>query len=232
MANNVCRLFFADPEFYKSRHVFHHSRFGTSEDGAFTNFVLPRRFLLCLLPLAGILPFNDYKIHAGEKFTRSRIISELLSFANLLGFAAAMTVLYGFWFAAFVLVLGGPWVAFVLDRLRETTEHNLMPTHFKNGARSFGPGFWGFLVGGGPWGQPCHLMHHLAPSLPWYMQLGMHLEVKALMTSEQRRAFMVRPVFGYPLLVAHVLRQTFALSRQVVAADLSRTRAQTPNFGR
>ncbi len=64
-----------------------------------------------------------------------------------------------------------PHVGFYLDRVRQFTEHNLMPLDNPNGSRSFGIGFWGLLVGGGPWGSPCHWEHHLVPSLPWYQQL-------------------------------------------------------------
>ncbi len=213
-ANNLCRLFFADPEFYRSRHVFHHAKFGTAEDGAFTNIVLPHRFLLCLLPLAGVMPFVDYKIHAGETYTKSRALSDASSVAYLGVLAAMIGVHEGDWQRSlFVLVLGGPWLAFVLDRLRETTEHQLMPTHAQNGARSFGPGLWGFLIGGGAWGQPCHLMHHLAPGLPWYMQLRLHGRVAGLMTEAQRRAFLLTPVVGYPMLLFRVLRQSARLTR-------------------
>ncbi len=52
-----------------------------------------------------------------------------------------------------------------------------MPLDNANGSRSFGLGFWGLLVGGGPWGSPCHWEHHLVPSLPWYQQLILHRHV-------------------------------------------------------
>ena len=48
-------------------------------------------------------------------------------------------------------------LGFYLDRLRQFTEHNLMPLDNLNGSRSFGFGFWGMLVGGGPWGTPMSL---------------------------------------------------------------------------
>ena len=53
-------------------------------------------------------------------------------------------------------LLIAPHFGFYLDRLRQFTEHNLMPLDNRSGARSFGIGFWGLFMGGGPWGQPCH----------------------------------------------------------------------------
>jgi fatty acid desaturase len=108
-----------------------------------------------------------------------------------------------FTFVALVLVT--PHVGFLVDRLRHFTEHNLMPLDHRNGARSFGLGFWGMLVGGGPWGQPCHLIHHLFPAVPWYAQLILHHKLKSLLTDRQRGQFLLRPVVGFPLMYYRLL---------------------------
>jgi fatty acid desaturase len=93
---------------------------------------------------------------------------------------------YGLAFVLLTMLVFVPHVGFLLDRLRQFTEHNLMPLDNRNGARSFGTGFWGLLVGGGPWGQPCHWEHHLVPSLPWYQQILLHQHVRRILTPRQR----------------------------------------------
>lgn len=213
LANNLCRLFFADPVYYRSQHIHHHADFGTQDDGAFTNFVWPRRFLVSLLPFAGALDFNDYRIHQDTKFSWSRFWSCVIGALYAVGIAAAMISDTGTLFAVLVFAIVGPWVAFLLDRLRETTEHNLMALESENGARNLGTGFWGLLVGGGPWGQPCHLSHHLMPALPWYQQCRLHWKLRAMMSPEQRQYFCIAPVIGYPKLLLHVLRVNFQYAR-------------------
>jgi fatty acid desaturase len=98
-------------------------------------------------------------------------------------------------------------VGFFFDRLRQFSEHNLMPLDNQDGSRSFGLGFWGMLIGGGPWGSPCHWEHHLVASLPWYQQLVLHGYVKSLLTETQRKQFLLQPVVGYPKLLWRLLRE-------------------------
>lgn len=206
LANNASRLCFADPVYYREQHVPHHGRFGTPEDGTFTNFVHPRRFAISLLPLAGFLDFNDYRTHCDVKPSRSRTLSIIVGSVYSLPLVALMILLANPWVPLLVFVLIGPWVAFTLDRLRESTEHNLMSLEARHGARNLGLGFWGLLVGGGPWGQPCHLSHHLAPALPWYLQCLLHVRLKSMMSEDQRRYFTIKPIVGYPRLVLHLIR--------------------------
>jgi fatty acid desaturase len=108
----------------------------------------------------------------------------------------------------------GTHLTFYLDRVRQFTEHNLMPLENRNGARSFGMGLWGNLIGGGPWGQPCHWVHHLAPGIPWYQQIVLHFYIKSLLTERQREQFMLAPFVGFPRLLWRVIRDanTFARS--------------------
>jgi len=89
-----------------------------------------------------------------------------------------------------------------------------MPLDNKNGSRSFGMGFWGLLVGGGPWGSPCHWEHHLVPSLPWYQQLILHRDVVRLLTPAQRRQFLITPVIGFPKLWWQLIRESRRFARQ------------------
>jgi fatty acid desaturase len=111
-----------------------------------------------------------------------------------------MILLYGSQFTLLTLVFFSTHFGFYVDRLRHFTEHNLMPLENKNGARSFGLGFWGLLIGGGPWGQACHWMHHLVPGIPWYQQLMLHRYAVNLLTPRQREQFMLEPFFGFPKL--------------------------------
>lgn len=205
LVNNLNRLYHADPIYYRSRHTHHHADFGTPQDGAFTNFVHPRRFWISLLPLAGLLDFNDYRIHTGTQFSASKLASFLVGNVYMVMFGVFMVPAYGWTFTLLVLVVLSPWLSFTLDRLRETTEHNLMALDVANGARNLGCGFWGLLVGGGPWGQPCHLSHHLIPALPWYQQCLLHFQLRRLMTPAQRRYFNIEPIIGFPRLLGYAV---------------------------
>jgi fatty acid desaturase len=120
--------------------------------------------------------------------------------------------LFGILFPIIVFLLL-PHVGFYLDRLRQYTEHNLMPLESTSGARSLGVGFWGILVGGGPWGQPCHMAHHLVPSIPWYQQILLHRYIAWLLTLDQRKQFLLPPFFGFPLLLFSLIRDSHRLSR-------------------
>ncbi|MCP3061221.1 fatty acid desaturase [Myxococcus sp. K38C18041901] len=201
LANNACRLFLADPEHYAEAHASHHRSLGTSEDGSFTHHVRPRRLLGSLLPLAPMLSHSDYFPWRPQEHTRSRRLSVLLTNVYLVLCAALATWLHGWLFTGVALFLVGSWLSFVLDRLRESTEHLFMPLDRVNGTRELGLGFWGLLLGGGPWGQPCHLSHHLAPALPWYQQLRLHFFLRRVLTPKQRRHFFLRPVIGLPVLL-------------------------------
>jgi fatty acid desaturase len=106
------------------------------------------------------------------------------------------------------LVLVFPNFGFWLDRLRQYTEHNVMPLNAVDGARDLGNGFWGMLIGGGPWGQPCHWTHHLMPGIPWYNQLRLHGFVKNILTDEQKDVFLLKPVTGFPMKLLAVIRTT------------------------
>jgi fatty acid desaturase len=185
-ARSTCRLFFADPDYYASVHPSHHAQLATEGDLAYTHYVAPDRFVRSLLPLAGLLPFNDYLIHTDHSFSRSHLRSVVLGVAYhavlLVLLAPATGVLLG----VVVLVVLAPWVAFTLDRVRETYDHLLTPEHRRWGARSLGLGASGMLFGGGPWGQPCHLAHHWAPGLPWYMQLRLHRDFRRVLRPDQQ----------------------------------------------
>ncbi|MCP3098450.1 fatty acid desaturase [Myxococcus sp. K15C18031901] len=201
LANNACRLFLADPRHYAESHAAHHRNLGTLEDGSFTHHVNPRRLLGALLPLAPLLSHSDYFPWRPQEHTRSRRRSVALTNGYLLSCAALATWLHGPVFMVVALLVVGSWLSFVLDRLRESTEHLFMPLDRVNGTRELGLGFWGLLLGGGPWGQPCHLTHHLEPALPWYQQLRLHFFLRRLLTPEQRRHFFPRPVLGVPRLL-------------------------------
>ena len=136
----------------------HHAKFGTEDDQEFLNFVLPRRYFMTFLPLAAFINFSDFIIHRPPTYTRSRILSALIAHRLqrrvCCSRCGTRTVRCSRSSTMFVFL---PHVGFYLDRVRQFTEHNLMPLDNPNGSRSFGIGFWGLLVGGGPWGSPCHL---------------------------------------------------------------------------
>lgn len=199
LVNNVSRLCFADPKNYQEVHPSHHQQLGTEADQAFTQMVEPKRILISFLPGAGLLGFTDYKIHEGYTWTKSKIISLItgLTYSTLLFFMAKNN--HSPMLVIFIILVGAPWVSFTLDRLRESSEHLLMKSEDLPEARELGNSFWGYVIGGGPWGQPCHLSHHIAPSLPWYQQLRLSREIKKVMNQEQRKHFFVEDgFFQYP----------------------------------
>jgi hypothetical protein len=211
LAANLCRLAASEPDYYSRDHMVHHAKFGTAEDTEFLNFVTPRRYYLSFLPLAAFINFSDFIAHRPPTYTRSRIVSAVCSTAYSGLYLYFTWQAWGPLFALSTMFVFLPHVGFYLDRLRQFTEHNLMPLENKDGSRSFGMGFWGLLVGGGPWGSPCHLEHHLVPSLPWYQQLNLHRFVKKTMTPAQREQFLVAPVVGFPLMCLRLVRNLHAL---------------------
>ena len=178
----------------------HHAKFGSEEDAEFLNSVFLRRYALTFVPLAAFVNVTDFIIHRSMTYTKSRMLSALLSTLYHGTYALVCYRLFGGLFAIVVFLVLLPHLGFYLDRMRQFTEHNLMPLDNNNGSRSFGLGFWGMLVGGGPWGTPCHWEHHLVPSLPWYHQLMLHRHVTRLLTPMQREQFLLTPVIGFPLL--------------------------------
>jgi fatty acid desaturase len=212
----MCRLAAAEPEFYSECHMMHHAKFGTEDDSEFLNFIFPRRLWLSFLPLAGFFNYTDFFVHRTPAYTRSSATS---------GFFAAiynglyLFMLYHFFGLLFTVIVAllMPHISFYLDRMRQFTEHNLMPLESNSGARSMGVGFWGLLVGGGPWGQPCHLAHHIVASIPWYQQIILHRHILDLLTETQRKQFLLRPVVGFPALLWDILRKSNHFSRASAA---------------
>lgn len=222
-ASNLCRIAASEPQYYSKNHMSHHARFGTESDGEFLNFVMPRRYWLTLLPFAAFLNYTDFLAHRPPNYTVSRIGSALTSAVYELVYGFLMASAFGWKFALLTLLLFLPHVGFFLDRLRQFTEHNLMPLENKDGSRSFGFGFWGMLIGGGPWGSPCHWEHHLVASLPWYQQLALHVHVKKILTPAQKKQFLLEPFLGYPKLLCRVLKEPNEFAR-VAKGDVDNTR--------
>jgi hypothetical protein len=208
ITNNLSRLFFSDPYHYSQMHPSHHSSLGTERDLAFTQVVEPIRIAKCFLPLAGILPFNDYKIHGDDKINRSGLLSLLIGgvYHSVLIWIASKN--HNFYVSLFAIVGIAPWIGFSLDRLRETSEHLLMKSDDLPEARDLGANAWGYLIGGGPWGQPCHLTHHCAPALPWYQQIRLSRFIKQTMTDEQRRHYFVpEGLLSYPIKFSKLIKE-------------------------
>ena len=216
LSGNLCRIAASEPIQYATHHMIHHSKFGSEEDAEFLNFVKPRRYWPTFLPLAFDVNYTDFIVHRPLTFTRDRLKSAPWSMAYNGVYAYYAWTHFGWLFVVVAYVVMLPHVGFLTDRLRQFTEHNLMPLDNKNGSRSFGCGFWGLLVGGGPWRSPCHWEHHLVPSLPWYQQLILHRYVVRLLTPTQRRQFLLRPVIGFPALWWSLIRETrrFAASTE------------------
>jgi hypothetical protein len=216
LAENLCRLSNTEPHPYAESHKSHHGSFATERDAEFLNFVFPHRLWGMLLPLASFFNFSDFYVHRSPSFTRSTALSLAISAAYTLCYLSLLYRLFGLLFPIIVFLLL-PHVGFYLDRLRQFTEHNLMPLDTTSGARSLGVGFWGILVGGGPWGQPCHMAHHLVPSIPWYQQILLHRYIARILTPDQRKQFLLSPVLGFPVLLCTLIRDAHRLSRHAPA---------------
>ena len=206
IANNLGRIALAESDYYAREHLLHHAHFTTPKDGEFLNFVFPKRLYKSFIPYASIFNFCDFKTHTGMVFTPSRIFSIALFIVYHAVFVFFMARSYSWAMIIISIIVIAPNLAFWLDRLRQFTEHNLMPLDVVNGARDLGLGFWGMLIGGGPWGQPCHWTHHLVPGVPWYNQLRLHSFVKKAIAPEKRSTFFLKPVVGFPRLIFHILR--------------------------
>ncbi len=213
---NLCRFAAGEPDYYSEHHMSHHAKFGTEQDGEFLNYVTPRRYWLTLLPYANIFNYTDFVVHRPPHYTRSRVISALVAIVYQGGYGYLVSQRYGIGFAIVSIALFVPHFGFYLDRLRQYTEHNLMPLDNKDGSRSFGLGFWGLLIGGGPWGSPCHWEHHLVASLPWYQQLILHRYVVQILTPRQREQYLLEPVIGFPKLLWRLWSEPTRFRRQFI----------------
>lgn len=210
----LCRVTASEPAFYSQHHMAHHAKFGTTDDGEFLNFVGTRRYGLTFLPLATEINYSDFIVHRPLAITLRRFCSGMVSLAYNGAFAWYAWGHFGPVYTLITYVVMMPHVGFVCDRVRQFTEHNLMPLDNQNGSRSFGLGFWGMLVGGGPWGSPCHWEHHLVPSLPWYQQLILHRYLVRELTPTQRRQFLIEPVVGFPRLWWRIIRDSRRFAAQ------------------
>lgn len=208
LANNASRITLTENDYYAKNHLSHHANFTTPKDDEFLNFVFARRFYSALIPFALVFNFSDFKTYSGMKYTPSRILALVLTFGYHFIFALVMLQKYNWGMIFIALVLVFPNVSFWLDRVRQNTEHNLMPLSTVDGARDLGVDFWGILIGGGPWGQPCHWSHHLYPGIPWYQQLRLHAYIATILTPEQKKFFFIDPVIGFPKKVALILKHT------------------------
>ncbi|MBD3426832.1 MAG: hypothetical protein GF409_06335 [Candidatus Omnitrophica bacterium] len=208
VANNLGRIASAEVDHYAKKHLEHHAHFQTPQDGEFLGFIYPRRLYKTFIPYASLLNFADFRVHAGMGYSPSRLLSLAIFLLYHGTYAYFMSYRYSWLVIVISMVLITPNVTFWLDRLRQYTEHNTQPLDRINGGRDLGRGFWGMLIGGGPWGQPCHWTHHLYPGVPWYGQLRLHGFVRKLLNREQRDFFMLRPVTGYPLTLYRIIKDT------------------------
>lgn len=213
VAGQLCRVATAEPHHYSVNHLAHHGKFGAEDDGEFLNFVRPRRYWLTWLPFATL--YSDFACHRPGRYTRSRILTATLTLLFNGVYTYFIYQSFGLLFTILVMVVFFPHVGFYLDRARQFTEHNLMPPENTNGSRSFGWGFWGVVLGGGPWGTPCHLEHHLVPQLPWYHQLMLHRYLRSILTPRQRQQFLVQPVVGWPKLWWRLIREPNVIERGI-----------------
>ncbi len=189
-AKNACRFFLSDPEYYARLHVSHHSALGSEQDEGFANYVSPLVLIKSILPGAGILFKNDFQVTQNPESTPSKRLTLLLTaiFFSVAFYSVARVI--GPLWAAFSVLVVMPSVGAGFDRFRQTWEHHWMPLENLHGSRQLGPGWVGYILGGGPWGQHSHMSHHLAPQLNWIQQHRMHHFLKQTLNLEQRKFFL------------------------------------------
>jgi fatty acid desaturase len=202
LAFHSSRLMMADPVHYRQQHKSHHRFTGTEQDGSQTNFVLGRRILLSLLPGAGILFPNDYRVHHGDGFNGSLALSGVVGLTRVGIEILALRSRFSIGACLALLLIFSPWVGLALDRLRESLEHHLMPQSPVHGTRELGLSPLALLIAGGPWGQPCHLTHHLAPELNWYQQIRLHFTLRERILNEEQLRF-----FGFTTPFLRLVRE-------------------------
>jgi hypothetical protein len=98
----------------------------TKENGEFLNFVIPRRYWMTFLPLATIFNFSYFITHRPLAYTTRRMVSGLTTATYHGLYGLALYRRFGLVFALSALAFF-PHVGFYFDRLREYSEHNLMP---------------------------------------------------------------------------------------------------------
>lgn len=209
LVSNLGRLAGAEVDHYATNHLIHHAHFTTPQDAEYLNHVGAKRYFKCFIPFAGLTNWGgDFKSHAGESYSPSRLLSLMIFTIYHAAVILAMTRSGYSWLAIAIAVCFAPQLEFWLDRTRQFCEHNLMPLSVWDGGRDLGLDFWGLLIGGGPWGQPCHWSHHLAAGLSWYNQLRLHLFIEKKLSPEQKQYFFLRPLTGFPLLLARLIKET------------------------
>jgi len=190
--------------------MIHHSKFGTAEDAEFLNFVTPRRYWMTFIPFAVVINFSDFVFHRPSNYTKSRWISLLVALMYHVPYTYLTYRLWGGWFTLLVF-LSFTQLGFHLDRLRQFTEHNLMPLDNLNGSRSFGFGFWECssaeapgdppVTGSTTWSQhPLVSAAYVAPPRPWFVDPW---PAQPILHS--------KPVIGFPILWWNLLRQSYSL---------------------
>jgi hypothetical protein len=219
LSTQLCRISASEPNYYSSHHMAHHAKFGTDGDGEFLNFVRTKRYVITFIPYAVEFDYSDFIIHRPLGITLGRLASApwAIGYNGLYAWFAWNH--FGGLYTVLTYLVLMPHVGFFLDRVRQFTEHNLMPLENHNGSRSWGLGFWGLLVGGGPWGSPCHWEHHLVPSLPWYQQAVLHRDLVKMLTPVQREQFLITPVVGFPKLWWRLMRETRQFATRARAAS-------------
>jgi fatty acid desaturase len=188
-AFHSARIMMADPEYYHATHLTHHKHTGTDKDEAQTNFVLIKRIFISLLPGAGILFPNNYRIHKGDEITKSQIISTIIGLSRFYLEYIALKSYFSLFEIIIMLFLLSPWVGLFLDRSRESLEHHLMPQSKIYGTRELGNSPLALIIAGGPWGQPYHFSHHFAPDLNWYQQHRVHKNLANILSEDQKDFF-------------------------------------------
>lgn len=214
LAFHSSRLMMADPVYYQKNHRTHHQFTGTEKDGSQTNFVLLKRIIISLLPGAGIFFPNDYRIHKGDGLSLSLLISFIIGLGRFTLEYIALKPYFTFFEIITMLFFLSPWVGLSLDRIRESLEHHLMPQSKIYGTKELGLDPLALVIAGGPWGQPCHLSHHLAPDLNWYQQIRLSLYLNSILTDIQKRFFGFQTSFLKHLLVETKLHIRIEFSPQ------------------
>jgi fatty acid desaturase len=64
-----------------------------------------------------------------------------------------------------------------------------------------------------PLGPTRHLVHHMVASIPWYQQIILHQYIAGILTENQRKRYLLRPVVGFPVMFWSILRESYQYAR-------------------
>lgn len=190
--NIISRIYFCDPEYFVPTHNAHHKYTSTKKDGAYGQFISPKRLLIAMIPLTFPFQFCDFKTHRDTRDSYKKFYGDLVGITiqglicTLINFSQE-----AYWPGLLYIFLASQlnfWWVTIIGYL----EHIFMIDNEIYGGRSNGNNLLGYFITGGPLGQPYHFSHHIGPSLPWYFQKSLNKDLKKIFNKDQKNYFITK----------------------------------------